>query len=71
MKKTYYSHLPDLNVKRRNESVATYNVYCDTFAIDDGSKCSQEFVGTKTLASNVYVMKSVKQLVNILEDNIR
>ena len=36
-----------------------------------GSKCAQEFVGTKTLLADVHGMKSDKQLVNSLEDNIR
>ena len=39
-KKTYRSFFPALDIKRRNEPVATYTFYCDTSAIDDGSKCA-------------------------------
>ena len=62
---------PALNVKRRSESAATYLFYCDTSTIDNGSKCAQAFVGTKTLLSDVYGMESDKKFVNSLEDNIR
>ena len=71
MKKPYRSPFPTLNVKRRSEPVATDAVYCDTPAVDDGSTCAQLFVGTKTLLTDVYGMKSDKQFVNSLEDNIR
>ena len=60
-----------LNIQRKSEPVATDIVYCDTPAVDDGSKCAQLFEGTKTLVTNVYGMKSDKQCVNSLEDNIR
>ena len=70
MKKTYHSQFPALNVKRRSEPVETDAVYCDTPAIDDCSKCSQVFVGTKTLLTDVYGMKSDKKIVNSLEHNI-
>ena len=36
-----------------------------------GSTFSQIFVGTKTLVTDVYGMKTVKKFVNTLEDNIR
>ena len=71
MKKTYRSPFPALNVKRRSEPVATDTVYADTPAIDNGSTCAQVFVGTKTFVSDVYGMKSDKQFVNSLQDNIR
>lgn len=60
MKNTYYSPFPALNVKRRSEPVATDAVFADTPAIDNGSKCAQVFVGTKTFVSDVYGMKSDK-----------
>ena len=40
MKKTYRSHFLALNIKRRNEPVATDTVYYDTHVIDGGSKCA-------------------------------
>ena len=70
MKKTYRSTFPAINVKRRSEPVATDTFYCDTPAVDDGSTCAQLFVGTKTLLTDVYELKSDKQFVNSLEDNI-
>ena len=71
MKKTYRSPFPGLNVKRRSEPVAICTVYCDTPVVDDGSTCAQLFVETKTFLTDVYGMKSDKQFVNSLEDNIR
>ena len=60
-----------MNVRRRNEPVATDTVYSDTPAIDDGSTSAQIFVGTETLLTDVCGMKSDKQFVNTLEDNMR
>ena len=71
LKKTYLSHFPDFNVKRRSEPVATDTVHSDAPAVDDGSTCAQIFVGTKTLVIDVYGIKTDKQFVNTLEDNIR
>ena len=71
LKNTYRSPFPAFNVKRRSEPVATDTVYSDTPAMDDGSTCAQLFVGTKTLVTDVYGMKTDKQFVNTLEDNIR
>ena len=66
----YLSTFPALNVKRRSEPSPIYTIYCDTSAIDDGSKCDQVFVGTKILLTDVYGMKSDKQFVNSLKYNI-
>ena len=71
LKKHYRSPFPALNVHRRNEPVATDTVYSDTPAVDDGSTSAQIFVGTESLLTDVYGMKSDKQFVNTLEDNIR
>ena len=71
MKKTYRYPLPGLNVKRMSEPLETDTVHCDTPVIDNGSTCAQLFVGTKTLLTNVHGMKSEKQFVNSLEDDIR
>ena len=66
IKKTYRSPFPALNIKRTNDPLATDTVYCDTSEIDDGSKCAQIFVGTKTLVSDVYGMKFYKNFVKTL-----
>jgi hypothetical protein len=71
LKKRYKSPFPALNVHRREEPVAMDTVYSDIPAIDDGSTCAQLYVGTLTTVADVYGMKSKKQLVNTLEDNIR
>jgi hypothetical protein len=71
LKKRCKSPFPALNVKCRDEPVATDTVFSDTPAIDGGETCAQIFVGAKTLATDVCGMKSEKQFVNTLEDNIR
>jgi hypothetical protein len=70
LKKRYKSPFPALNVFRCEEPVAMDTVYSDEPAIDDGSTCAQLYVGTKSTVADVYSMKSEKQLVNTLEDNI-
>ena len=55
----------------RQEPIATDTVYSDTPAIDDGSKVAQIFVGTTSLVTDVYGMKTPKQFVNTLQDVIR
>ena len=67
----YRSRFPALNVHCRNEPVATDTIYSDTPAIDNGSKIAQFFVGRNSLVSDVYGIKSEKEFVNTLEDNIR
>jgi hypothetical protein len=71
LKKYYKSPFPALNVQRRDEPVATDTVYSDTPAIDGGETCTQIFVGTETMVTDVYGMKTEKQFVNTLEENIR
>jgi len=51
--------------------VATDTIFSDTPAIFSGEKMAQLFVGKKTLVADVHPMKSEKQFVNTLEDNIR
>ena len=69
--KHYKSPFPACNVHRRNEPIATDTVYSDTPAIDSGCKCAQIFVGTKTMVTDVYGMKTEKKFVNTLQDIIR
>jgi hypothetical protein len=71
LKNFFKSMYPTLNVQCRNEPVATDTVYSDTPAIDDGSTSAQLYFGTKSTLTDVYGMKTDKQFVNTLEDNIR
>jgi hypothetical protein len=70
LKKRYNSPNPALNVCPRDEPVATDTIYSDTPAIDCGITSAQLFVGTKTHTADVYPIKSDKQFVNTLLDNI-
>jgi hypothetical protein len=70
LKKQYKSPNPALNVHPRDEPVATNTIYSDTLAIDCGVTSAQLFVGTKTHTAYVYPIKSDKQFVNTLLDNI-
>ena len=70
MKKHLKSRNPELNIPRRNEAVATDTVFSDTPAVDSGVRQAQVFVGRDTLVADAYPMKSGKQFVNTLEDNI-
>ena len=71
LKKRYKAPNPALNVYRRDESVATDTFFADTPAIDSGVTCAQFFVGCDSMVCDAYPMKSSKQFVNTLEDNIR
>ena len=71
MKKHLISTNPALNIPRRHEPVATDTVFSDTPAVDSGVKQAQVFDGRDTLVADAYPMKSGKQFVNTLEDNIR
>ena len=71
LKKKYKSPFPANNVHRCNEPVATDTVYSNTPAIDSGATSAQFFCGTESLVCDVYGMKSDKQFVNTLQDNIR
>ena len=53
------------------EPVATDYVYADVPAVDDGSMGAQIFVGTESEVCDAQGLKSPKQFVNSLEDNIR
>ena len=70
LKKHLKSRNPALNVPRRHEAVATDTVFSDTPAVDSGVKHAQHFVGKESLVSDIYPMRSGKQFVNTLEDNI-
>jgi hypothetical protein len=70
LKKAYKSPNPALNVYRRQEDVACDIVYSDVPAIYDGSIAAVIFVGVNTQVTSVYGIKTDKQFVNTLEDNI-
>jgi hypothetical protein len=59
-----------LNVRPHAEPGATDTIYSDTPAINCGVTSAQLFVGTKTHTGDVYPIKSDKQFVNTLLDNI-
>ena len=71
MMKHFKSRFPAFNIPRRSEEVATDTIFSDTPAIDSGVTMAQIFVGKRTLVTDVYPLKSQKQFVNTLEDNIR
>ena len=70
MKRHLKSRNPSLNAARRHEAVDTDNIYSDTPAVDSGVIQAQPFVGKESLVSDIYSMRSGKQFVNTLEDNI-
>jgi hypothetical protein len=70
LKKWYKSPNPALNVRPRDEPVATDTIYSDTPVINCGITSAQLFLGTKTHTADVYPIKSNKQFVNTLLDNI-
>ena len=69
MRKHLKSRNLALNIPRRHK-VATDTVFSDTPAVDSGVKQAQVFVGRDTSVADAYPMKSGKQFVNTLEDNI-
>ena len=71
MRTHFKSCHPALNVQRRNEAVATDTIYSDTPDIKTGATCAQLYVGKDTLLLNVYLMKTNKEFINTLKDNIQ
>ena len=71
IKKHFKSRNPVFNIPRRSEAVATHTIFSDTPAIDDGSTMAQFFCGRDTLVCDAYGIKSTKQFINTLSDNIR
>ena len=59
------------STSRCSEAVATDNIFSDTPAVDDGSTMAQFFCGRDTLVCDAYGIKSTKQFINTLSDNIR
>ena len=71
IKKHFKSRTPVFNIPRDNEAVATDTIFSDTPAIDDGSTMAQFFCDRDTLVCDAYGIKSTKQFINTLSDNIR
>ena len=71
IKKHFKSRNPVFNIPRCSEAVATDTIFSDTPAVDDGSTMAQFFCGRDTLACDAYGIKSTKQFINTLSDNIR
>ena len=70
-KKHFKSRDPVFNIPRCSEAVATDTIFSDTPAVDDGSTMAQFFCGHDTLVCDAYGIKSTKQFINTLSDNIR
>ena len=71
IKKHFKSRNPVFNIPRCSEAVATDTIFSDTHAVDDGSTMAQFFCGRDTLVCEAYGIKSTKQFINTLSDNIR
>ena len=71
IKKHFKSRNPVFNIPRGSEAVATDTIFSDTPAVDDGSTMAQFFCGCDTLVCDAYGIKSTKQCINTLSDNIR
>ena len=71
IKKHFKSRNPVFNIPRCSEAVATDTIFSDTPAVDDGSTMAQFFCGHDTLVCDAYGIKSTKQFINTLSDNIR
>ena len=62
---------PISSIPRCSEDLATNTIFSDTPAVDDGSTMAQFFCGHDTLVCDAYGIKSTKQFINTLSDNIR
>ena len=71
IKKHFNSCNPVFNIPRHSEAVATDTIFSDTPAVDDGSTVALFFCGRDTLVCDAYGIKSTKQFINTLSDNIR
>jgi hypothetical protein len=71
LRQHWKSRFPACNVRRRNEAVATDTIFSNTPAVDSGVKAAQLFIGLTSLVADVYGVKTDKEFVNTLEDNIR
>jgi hypothetical protein len=70
LRQHWKSRFPACNVRRRIEAVATDTIFSDAPAVDSGVKAAQLFIGRSSLVADVYGVKTDKDFVNTLEDNI-
>ena len=68
---THKAPFPALNVRRRNECVATDTIFADTPAIFSGVKAAQIFVGVDTGFVDVFPLANDGQFASTLMDVIR
>ena len=71
IKNHFKSRNPVSSIPRCSEDLATDTIFSDTPAVDDGSTMAQFFCGHDTLVCDAYGIKSTKQFINTLSDNIR
>ena len=71
IKKHFKSRNPVFNIPRHSEAVATDTIFSDSPAVDDDSTMAQFLCGRDTLVCDAYGIKSTKQFINTLSDNIR
>ena len=71
IKKHFKPRNPVFSISRCSEAGATDTIFSDTPAVDDGSTMAQFFCGHDTLVCDAYGIKSTKQFINTLSDNIR
>ena len=62
---------PVSSIPRCSEDLAADTIFSDTPAVDDGSTMAQFFCGHDTLVCDAYGIKSTKQFINTISDNIR
>ena len=62
---------PVSSIPRCSEDLATDTIFSDTPAVDDGPTMAQFFCGHDTPVCDAYGIKSTKQFINTLSDNIR
>ena len=67
----YKSQNPAINTPRRNEDVTCDLVYSDTKSLGGGYTTAAIFIGSESRVADVYPLKSEKQFINSLEDNVR
>ena len=69
--KHFKSRNPVFSIPKCSEAVAIDTIFSDTPAVDDGSTMTQFFYGHDTFACDTYGIKSTKQFINTLSENIR
>jgi hypothetical protein len=71
LKQHWRSRYQAYKVKRHNEPAATDTVFSDTPSVYSGYTAAPRFIGRHSLVADAYGLKTDKEFVNTLEDNIR